>query len=186
MPMFAPLLTLSRQLAESRIKARALIEAALQRIDDPAGEGKLAFLTVNRAAAMDDADHYDTERAKGRAMPPFAGIPIAVKDLFDVAGEVTRVGSKLLNGAPVAARDATAVARLKAQGFIVLGRTNMTEFAYSGVGLNPHYGTPRSPYDRATGRIPGGPTGRAASGGDHPRPGVRLGKLPLRGDQTAP
>src|SRR5205807_9161411 len=139
-----------------------LVEEALPRIDDPTGEGKLASLTLSREAAIDDADHYDRQRAKGRAVAPFAGIPIAVKDLFDVAGEVTRVGSKLLGNSPPADRDATAVARLKAQGFIVLGRTNMTEFAYSGVGLNPHYGTPRSPYDRVIGRIPGGSSSGSA------------------------
>src|SRR5437762_9174964 len=134
--MFPPIRILSRQLAQGEIKARALVEDALARIDDPKGEGKLAFLAVDREAALDHADHYDRQRARRRAVAPFAGIPIAVKDLFDVAGEVTRAGSKLLSNSPPAERDATAVARLKAHGFIVLGRTNMTEFAYSGVGLN--------------------------------------------------
>jgi aspartyl-tRNA(Asn)/glutamyl-tRNA(Gln) amidotransferase subunit A len=162
MPMFPPIRILMQQLHQGKSRARALIEEALAHIDDPQGEGRLAFLAVNREAAIAQADFYDGERAKGRTVPAFAGIPIAVKDLFDLAGEVTRVGSKLLNGAPPAERDATAVARLKTQGFIIVGRTNMTEFAYSGVGLNPHYGTPRSPYDRATGRIPGGSSSGSA------------------------
>ena len=99
--------------------------------------------------------------------PSFAGIPFGVKDLFDLAGERTRAGSKVLQDAAPATRDAPAIARLKSAGFIVIGRTNMTEFAYSGVGLNPHYGTPRSPWDRATGRIPGGSSsGRAVSVAD--------------------
>jgi aspartyl-tRNA(Asn)/glutamyl-tRNA(Gln) amidotransferase subunit A len=101
-------------------------------------------------------------RRAGRAPSRLAGIPISVKDLFDLAGEVTRAGSRVLEGASPAAADAPAIARLKAAGLIVIGRTNMTEFAYSGVGLNPHYGTPRSPYDRATGRIPGGSSSGAA------------------------
>jgi len=160
--MFPPLRILKQQLEQGLVTSRALIEEAIVRIDDPAGEGKLAFLTVDRERARDHADHYDAERAKGRALPPYAGIPMAVKDLFDVAGEVTRAGSRLLANAASAGRDATAVARLRAQGFIPIGRTNMTEFAYSGVGLNPHYGTPRSPYDRATGRIPGGSSSGSA------------------------
>src|SRR4029079_18246872 len=91
-----------------------------------------------------------------------AGIPFSVKDLFDEAGEVTRAGSRVLaKGAPDK-RHRPAIARLKHAGFIAIGRTNMTEFAYSGVGLNPHYGTPRSPWDRKTGRIPGGSSSGAA------------------------
>src|SRR4030095_6927556 len=95
-------------------------------------------------------------------VPAYAGIPIGVKDLFDLKGQVTRAGSAILATAAPAESDAPAIERLKAQGFIVIGRTNMTEFAYSGVGLNPHYGTPRSPYDRATGRIPGGSSSGSA------------------------
>src|SRR6185295_12526267 len=87
-----------------------------------------------------------------RATPP------APKDLFDVAGEVTRAGSRVLANQPPAARDAPVIARLRAAGFIFIGRSNMTEFAYSGLGLNPHYGTPLSTFDRATRRIPGGST----------------------------
>jgi len=95
--------------------------------------------------------------AKGNRSPSaLAGIPFSVKDLFDLSGEVTTAGSIVLRDAPAAARDAAAIASLKSAGLVVLGRTNMTEFAYSGVGLNPHYGTPRSVFDRKTGRIPGG------------------------------
>jgi aspartyl-tRNA(Asn)/glutamyl-tRNA(Gln) amidotransferase subunit A len=95
-------------------------------------------------------------------LPPFAGIPIAIKDLFDVRGEVTTAGSRVLQSAPAAERDAPAVAALRAAGFIVIGRTNMTEFAFSGLGLNPHYGTPLNIFDRATGRIPGGSSSGSA------------------------
>ena len=85
-----------------------------------------------------------------------------MKDLFDQAGEATTAGSKVLKDAAPAAADAPAIAALKSAGMVVLGRTNMTEFANSGVGLNPHYGTPRSAYDRKTGRIPGGSSSGAA------------------------
>src|SRR5258706_8850644 len=98
-----------------------------------------------------------------RATPSrFAGIPVSVKDLFDMAGDVTAAGSVALRDVPAAKRDATVVGRIRAAGFIPIGRTNMTEFAFSGVGLNPHYDTPRNPYDRATGRMPGGSSSGAA------------------------
>jgi aspartyl-tRNA(Asn)/glutamyl-tRNA(Gln) amidotransferase subunit A len=108
------------------------------------------------------ADYQDRLRRQNRQPSPFAGIPISVKDLFDLAGEVTTAGSKVLKDAAPALADAPAIAALKSAGLVVLGRTNMTEFAYSGVGLNPHYGTPRSPWDRKTGRIPGGSSSGAA------------------------
>ncbi len=87
---------------------------------------------------------------------------MTVKDLFDEAGEVTRAGSVALEGAPPAAADAPVVARLRRAGMVVIGRTNMTEFAFSGLGANPHFGTPTSPWDRATGRLPGGSSSGAA------------------------
>jgi aspartyl-tRNA(Asn)/glutamyl-tRNA(Gln) amidotransferase subunit A len=87
---------------------------------------------------------------------------MSLKDLFDEAGEVTKAGSVILADAAPASVDAPAVRRLKALGFISVGRTNMTEFAYSGVGLNSHYGQPRAAWDRATGRIPGGSSAGAA------------------------
>jgi len=154
--------SLARQLAENRVSARSLVEEALTRVLDPGGEGARTFISVDREGAVETADHVDRLRRRGRAPSPFAGIPISVKDLFDLAGEVTRAGSVILKEAPAATVDALAIARLKSCGFIVLGRTNMTEFAYSGVGLNPHYGTPLCVYDRATGRIPGGSSSGAA------------------------
>lgn len=93
---------------------------------------------------------------------PLAGLPISIKDLFDVAGEVTRAGSVVLAQSPAAAADCPAVARLRAAGGLIAGRTNMTEFAFSGVGINPHYGTPVNPCDPRTERIPGGSSSGAA------------------------
>lgn len=136
--------------------ARALVEASLERIEDPGGEGSRAFITVNAEEARATADAYDQLRAQGAAVPPFAGVPVAIKDLADVAGQVTTAGSVVLADHPPAQADAPAVARLRGAGFIPMGRTNMTEFAYSGLGLNAHYDTPCGPWDRASRRIPGG------------------------------
>ena len=93
---------------------------------------------------------------------PLAGLAVSIKDLFDQAGQVTAAGSTVLAGAPAAPQDAVAVARLRAAGGTVLGRTNMSEFAFSGVGTNPHHGTPANPCDPATPRIPGGSSSGAA------------------------
>ena len=91
-----------------------------------------------------------------------AGIPVSVKDLFDVAGQVTKAGSKVLADAPAARADCPAIARLRAAGAMLTGRTNMVEFAFSGVGINPHYGTPVNPADTQVDRIPGGSSSGAA------------------------
>jgi aspartyl-tRNA(Asn)/glutamyl-tRNA(Gln) amidotransferase subunit A len=147
---------------EAGESSRALVEACLERIKDPAGEGNRTFLKVHDLAALAAADAADRQRRHGATPTRFAGIPVSIKDLFDMAGDTTTAGSIALAGAPPAVRDAAAVARLKAAGFIPIGRTNMTEFAFSGLGLNPHYDTPRNPYDRKTGRIPGGSSAGAA------------------------
>ena len=108
------------------------------------------------------ANRIDKLRAAGAALPP-TGVTLSV-DLFDIAGEVTTAGSRVLADARPAARDATVLARLRAAGFIVIGRTNMTEFAYSGLGMNPHYGNPRSPFgrDQGSGRVAGGSSSGSA------------------------
>jgi aspartyl-tRNA(Asn)/glutamyl-tRNA(Gln) amidotransferase subunit A len=97
---------------------------------------------------------------------PLAGLAISVKDLFDVAGEVSASGSTVMAGNPPALQDAAAVARLKAAGGVVLGRTHQVEFAFSGMGVNPHFGTPVNPLaltaDPDKPRIPGGSSSGAA------------------------
>jgi aspartyl-tRNA(Asn)/glutamyl-tRNA(Gln) amidotransferase subunit A len=155
---------LGADLAAGRTSSRELIEQALARIEDRAGEGSRAFLKVYAESARADADHSDRLRKIGVRRSPVDGLPVSLKDLFDVAGDVTRAGSKILAGNPPAAADAPAVARLRAAGAIFVGRTNMVEFAFGGVGLNPHYGTPSNPYDRKTGRVPGGSSSGAAVG----------------------
>lgn len=158
----ATLAGLAADLAAGRTSSRALTQACLDRIDDPEGEGRRTFLHVDRSAVLAQADAIDLLRSRGAAPSPYAGIPVSIKDLFDIAGQVTRAGSTALADRPAATQDAAAVARLRRAGFILIGRTNMTEFAFSGIGLNPHYGTPRNPWDRAQGRIPGGSSSGAA------------------------
>ena len=153
---------LAAALAAGRTTSRALVEECLDRIADPAGEGGRTFIAVTAEAARAQADATDSLRRHGRAAGPYAGIPVSVKDLFDVAGQVTASGSAVLAGAAPAAAHAPVVARMLAAGFIPVGRTNQTEFAFSGLGINPHHGTPASPWDRATRRIPGGSSSGAA------------------------
>ncbi|MBL8669319.1 MAG: amidase [Alphaproteobacteria bacterium] len=153
---------LAADLSSGRTRSRALIEEALARIDAPGGEGKATFVKVHRVQALAAAEASDRLRAQAIVPSPLAGLPVSIKDLFDIAGDVTTAGSVALADAPPARADAPAVRRLRAAGAVIVGRSNMTEFAYSGVGLNPHYGTPRNAWDRATGRIPGGSSSGAA------------------------
>ncbi|HEV7135585.1 MAG TPA: amidase [Steroidobacteraceae bacterium] len=153
---------LARSLAAGTTTSRQLVEECLARIADPKGEGPRTFLQVHAEAARAAAEYHDRLHAHGVTLSPWAGIPVSIKDLFDMAGEVTTAGSKVLRGQPPASTDCTAVARLRAAGFIPIGRTNMTEFAYSGLGLNPHYGTPLSPFERLRRRAPGGSSSGAA------------------------
>ncbi|MGE0222693.1 MAG: amidase [Acetobacteraceae bacterium] len=147
---------LAQALATGQTTGRALVEQALERIADPAGEGARTFIKVHADQARAAADAMDTLRRAGRAPGPYAGIPIALKDLFDIAGDPTPAGSRALADAPPAAANAPVVQRMLRAGFVSMGRVNMTEFAFSGLGINPHYGTPSSPWDRASKRIPGG------------------------------
>jgi len=153
---------LSRRLATRQITSRELVEQSLAAINDPQGEGSRVFLLVHERAAREAADRTDAQRRAGAQLPVLAGIPLSLKDLFDEAGVVTLGGSKALTGTSPATRDSTVVERLKNAGAIIIGRTNLTEFAYSGLGINPHYGTPKNAFDRATGRIPGGSTSGGA------------------------
>jgi aspartyl-tRNA(Asn)/glutamyl-tRNA(Gln) amidotransferase subunit A len=162
MPNLPTLASLAADLVSGATSSRKLVEGCLAKIADPAGEGQRVFLHVDRDAALDAADAMDRLR-KAKATPsPFAGIPVSIKDLFDIRGQVTRAGSRALEDSAPAAADATVVARLRRAGFIVIGRTNMTEFAYSGIGINPHYGTPKSAWNRSVGHVPGGSSSGAA------------------------
>jgi aspartyl-tRNA(Asn)/glutamyl-tRNA(Gln) amidotransferase subunit A len=154
--------SLADDLEAGRTSARKLVEDCLARIADPDGEGQRTFIHVDKEAALDAADAMDALRRAKAAPSRFAGIPVSIKDLFDIRGQVTRAGSRALEDSAPAEADAPVVARLRQAGFIVIGRTNMTEFAFSGIGINPHYGTPKGAWKRNEGHIPGGSSSGAA------------------------
>ncbi|HWP11790.1 MAG TPA: amidase [Ramlibacter sp.] len=137
----------------------------------PAGAREEMEISVSIAGSPACANAFlktSFDQARAAAAQPsaaalrLAGLAVSVKDLFDIAGQVTSAGSLVLADAPPAVRDSPAVARLKAAGAVIIGRTNMTEFAFSGVGTNPHFGTPPNPADQAVPRIPGGSSSGAA------------------------
>ncbi len=156
------LLALADDLAKGRATSVGLAEEALANALNPDGEGARVFTRIAAEEALAAARESDRLRRSGRVRSQVEGLPISVKDLFDIKGEATRAGSRVLAGAPPAKRDAAIVRRLKAAGAVIVGRTNMTEFAYSGLGINPHFGTPLNPHDRARARIPGGSSSGAA------------------------
>ena len=159
------ILQLAADLSAGRTTSRKLTEAAFARIEDPTGEGKRVFIKTWKTQALAAADASDLQRKAGLLPSPLAGLPVSIKNLCDVAGETTLSGSRALDDAPPAKADAPVVARLRAAGAVIVGSTNMSEFAFSGVGFNPHYGTPGNPADRK--RVPGGSSaGAAVSVGD--------------------
>lgn len=135
------------------------IEAALSRAG--AADAKSVFTLRLDDEARAFAEAADARRA-ARSRAPYLGVPVTVKDNFDVMGHPTTAGSRLLVDAPKARADAPVVERLRRAGFVVIGRTNMTEFAFSGLGLNPHFGTPLNPATPAEARIAGGSSSGAA------------------------
>src|SRR5580693_2137440 len=162
MPNTPTLTALAADLENGRTNARKLVDECLAKIADKSGEGARAFVHVDVEAAIEAAKAMDRLREVKAAPSPFAGIPISIKDLFDIKGQVTRAGSRALDDSPPAESDAPVVSRLRQAGFILIGRTNMTEFAYSGIGINPHYGTPKSTWQRHVGHVPGGSSSGAA------------------------
>ena len=141
----------------------ALVERHIARVTDSAGEGSRAFISLDQAAVKHAAEASQQRVSAGNARP-LEGITLSIKDLFDVNAEVTGAGSTVLRSRPAATEDCPAVARLRDAGAIIFGRNNMVEFAYSGVGINPHFGTPRNVWGRRPdggGRVPGG----SSSGG---------------------
>lgn len=145
--------TLRSELRTGRLLARDCLEAAIDQAQAPVCTH--AFLGTSFEAARQQCDAAD-------ASQPLAGLPFSVKDSFDVQGQPTPAGSTVLKHAPAAKNNSPAVARLLAAGGALIGRTNMTEFAFSGVGVNPHYGTPHNVADNVHPRIPGGSSSGAA------------------------
>ncbi|MGB8480772.1 MAG: amidase [Acidobacteriaceae bacterium] len=162
MVRLTPIANTMESLAAGETSSHELIEACLAAAVAPSGQGARTFTRIDADSVLHAADAMDKRRRAGGSQGSLLGLPISVKDLFDVAGEPTPAGSIVLADAPPAPNDAAAIARLRDAGAVLVGRTNMTEFAFSGLGINPHYGTPRNPYDRINGRIPGGSSSGAA------------------------
>lgn len=148
------------RMAKGDTRALDLTTACLDRIQDPEGQGATVFTMIDPDRSIAQAKQADAARAAGEATTPLRGVPVSVKALFDLQGQMTHAGSRVLADAPPAAADAEVVRRLRQAGAVIMGHTNMTEFAYSGLGLNPHYGTPANPADPT--RIPGGSSSGAA------------------------
>ena len=149
---------LSAALGNGEISATELVERALERAE----RSDSVFITIN-PGLVKLAHSIDRARARSQQTTALAGIPIALKDLFNIRNEKTLAGSKVRRHyAQAEDADAAVVAPLRAAGLLFLGRTNMSEFAYSGIGMNAHYGTPLCIWDRATGRLPGGSSSGSA------------------------
>ncbi len=157
------LITARAQWQAGQRHAVDMVESALALAQ---GSAREAFIRLFEAQARAAACAADQARAAGAPTGPLAGVPVSIKDLFDVAGHPTTAGSRVLAERAPAARDAAAVARLRRAGAALIGHTHMTEFAYSGVGWNPHHPTPANPataaLDPANPRIPGGSSSGAA------------------------
>ena len=149
-------LELGRRLAASELDPVAVTEEALARARD----GGSAFISVTEERARREAAASAGRLGAGTPLGPLDGVPIAWKDLIDVEGVTTTAASALRRDAPPARADAPVVARLAAAGMVCVGKTNLTELAYSGLGLNPHFGTPQNPL--APDRIPGGSSAGSA------------------------
>jgi 1-carboxybiuret hydrolase len=151
--------------ADGKSTAVAVVEAALARIAQR-NNALNAFTAVTRERALAKARIIDAERAAGRPLGPLAGVPFAVKNLFDVAGLATLAGSKINRDRLPAATDATLIRRLEAAGAVLVGALNMGEYAYDFTGENVHFGPSRNPHDlaRMTGGSSGGSAGAVAGG----------------------
>lgn len=157
------LLWLRAQMEDGALSASLALERALEAAQAPAAAHVFTLMTAELARAQARAS--DDLAGAGTPRPSLGGIPISIKDLFDVAGQPTRSASRVLEDATPAAEDSTAVARLRAAGAVFVGRTNMSEFAFSAIGTNPHFGTPVNAAALAidaTPRVPGGSTSGGA------------------------
>ncbi|MDN3985969.1 amidase [Zwartia vadi] len=145
---------LNQRLLRGETTREALVAGALEKASHPAA--KSVFTKLYPEAALAAARAADAAHRAGVALPALAGLPVSIKDLFGVAGETTMAGSIACKGEPVQTKDAPVVNRLRSAGSAIVGKTNMTEFAFSGIGINPHYGTPVNPTDQNIARVPGG------------------------------
>jgi amidase/aspartyl-tRNA(Asn)/glutamyl-tRNA(Gln) amidotransferase subunit A len=161
--MTADLTAMHGAIAARRTTAVESLEASLAAADEAAN--RLTFIRRFDGMARAAAHAVDAQAAVGAPLPPLAGLALSVKDLFDVQGQPTTAASRVLAQAAPATADCPAVSRLRAAGAALVGHTNMTEFAFSGVGINPHHGTPPNPVTAvldARPRVPGGSSSGAA------------------------
>ena len=156
---------IAQAVAAGKFTALEVMEAALRRIAER-DKALNAFTAVTRERALAKARAIDADRAAGRALGALAGVPFAVKNLFDVAGLTTLAGSKINRDRPPAGGDATLIRRLEVAGAVLVGALNMGEYAYDFTGENVHYGASRNPHDlsRMTGGSSGGSGGAVAGG----------------------
>jgi aspartyl-tRNA(Asn)/glutamyl-tRNA(Gln) amidotransferase subunit A len=151
---------IGRDIARGRLDPVEVTDFFLDRIerdrDNP------SFILVTHKRALGEAAASRKRYREGHAAGPLDGVPVAWKDLVDMAGERTTAGSALYADSPPKEKDAPIVANLAAAGMAALGKTNLSEFAFSALGLNPHFGTPRNPRDTVTPRIAGGSSSGAA------------------------
>ena len=151
---------IGRRIAKGSLDPVEAAEFFLDRIERD--RNNPSFILVTRTRALDEAEASRKRHREGHAAGPLDGVPIAWKDLVDMAGERTTAGSALYADSPPKEKDAPIAANLAAAGMVALGKTNLSEFAFSALGLNPHFGTPRNPHDPATPRIAGGSSSGAA------------------------
>ena len=153
-------LEIAKQVRSGERSAVAVLEATLAQVRelDPRYN---CFTAVTEARAYKEAAAIDARRARGDALPPLAGVPYAVKNLFDIAGEITLAGGRVNAGNPPAPRDAALVTRLREAGAVLVGALNMDEHAYGFTTENTHYGACRNPHDVT--RIAGGSSGGSAA-----------------------
>lgn len=152
----------SQQLIAGSTQPDTFTRAALKAATLPDGEGQRVYLRLYADSALEQSQAAAQRWRSGTALSLLDGLPVSIKDLFDVKGETTTAGSRLLLEAEVATADSALVNRLRKAGAAITGKTNMTEFAFTGLGINPHYDTPANPWARAEKRIPGGSSSGAA------------------------
>ncbi len=162
-------LSLAHSIAAGQRSAREVLADRVARIAET-NQAVNAFTDQTLARAEAEADAVDARRAKGEALPPLAGVPYAVKNLFDITGLPTRAGSKIERTAPPATQDAVLIQRLQAAGAVLLGALNMDEYAYGFTTENSHDGPCHNPHDLA--RIAGGSSGGSGAA-------VAAGQVPL-------
>jgi aspartyl-tRNA(Asn)/glutamyl-tRNA(Gln) amidotransferase subunit A len=151
----------SEALSTRTVSSTELLDASLAAIEADFARGGSTYTHAGFSTAREAASNSDAFRKRGYVPSALAGVPVSVKDLFDVKGQVTTAGSRILHDAAPAVRDAAAIARLREAGAVFAGRTNMSEFAFSGLGVNPHFGTPPNPVDAT--RLAGGSSSGAAT-----------------------